>query len=417
LSRTVFLCYIYGPRNAGDMSLNLGAIDVLNRVGTFRIVGLSRFNASNDQYARTRTYLTEKYPNLQIVPYPVAYDRWRQGKPRRLISLLRGGAMLARTLCGGRNHAGGLADYLAEADLLLFNGGNLLFARNVRDLPRLLGILYPLSLARRMGKRYAFLPQSIPGLDSAIGRRIVASALRGASFVHFREGLSGRKVSMGDSVKTRDVLDLAFFIEGIDDDGTAALIREHGLVEKQFVPIIVRSTGLGDYGSLTSDDMRHVVANVCDVCARIADEGHRPCFVVQTTTDMDVSRRCQQAAAAVGINAPLLEEYDPLVLRGLYAQAKAVVSCRLHAAILALSVGTRTFGLFRSIWGPKMLGTFAALGIPEMCMCIDDAADCIGFIDIGTADSGDERFKRDVLATVDQSRGRYVALLQEQMGL
>ena len=417
MSRTVLLSYIYGPRNAGDMGLNLGAIDVLNRVGAFRIVGLSRFGAASDQYALTRTYLAEKYPNLQIVPYPIAYDRWRQGKTGRLRALLRGGAMLARTLCGDQGSAGDLADHLAEADILLFNGGNLLFARGVRDLPRLLGILYPVFLARGIGKRYGFLPQSIPGLDSAIGKRIVTSVLRGASFVHFREGMSARKVSVGDTVVTRDVLDLAFYIEAIDGDSATALMRKHGLVERRFVPIIVRVTTLGDHGILAPADMRRTVSNVCDLCARISDEGHRPCFVVQTSTDMDVSRRCQQAAAALGVNTPVLEEYDPLILRGLYAQAKAVVTYRLHAAVFALSVGTRTFGLFRSMWGQKMPGTFAALGIPGMCTCIDDAAGVAGSIETCATDSEDRRFRRDVLATIDESRGEYVAMLQEQMGL
>ena len=59
--------YLYGTRNAGDMAICVGAIELLRAQG-YDITMVSRFSEAEDEYQISKNYITEYYPDVKISP-------------------------------------------------------------------------------------------------------------------------------------------------------------------------------------------------------------------------------------------------------------------------------------------------------------------------------------------------------------
>ncbi len=370
--KRIFLAYIYGSRNAGDMAINLGTLDLLNQIGNFEISALSRFSRVQCEFSKTKTYLEKRYNNLTITPYPISFDRHTQNIYGQLCAFVKGVGLYFPSLKHSINKFDNIFPDISQSSYVIFNGGNLLFSNGLLDDIRLLGLVYPLEIARVLDKPFGFLPQSIPGLNTRFGRRLVESLFNRARFIYFRESFSMSRLKIGDSYSTKKFLDTAFYIQGFDYSRANEILQRNNLVKYYFVPIVIRGSNLGDYTELSKLEVIRTVEFVIKICKDLIQEGLMPILVVQTKTDLNITKICQQRVENYGVKIPFIEEYDPLVLRTIYSLSKAVISFRLHAAILALSVGTPTIGIYRSIWGPKMPGIYSDLGIHKFCLNFDE---------------------------------------------
>jgi polysaccharide pyruvyl transferase WcaK-like protein len=372
MGKRLFIAYMYGPRNAGDTALNYGALDLLNAVGDFQITGLSRFSFNHDGYRHSKEKLEPAYPNFYLIPFPISYDRHTMSVREQVSAHIRGTSMyLASVLNLPHRQAYELDTAIKESDHFPFNGGNVLFSRGYKDIMRLAAILYPLSRAASFNKPVAFLPQSIPA-RCGLGGRWIRGYLDRAWLVSFRESISYRGVDL-NSNNTLCTLDLAFFIDRMYKGGAESILKRHELKPYQFVPVLPRAMTLGDQSYLPQHEYDGTIRLILRLCKGVMEMGFSPLLIVQVQTDIKVARDCQAALAADGCIVGLEEEYDPFVLRALYASARAVFTMRLHAAIFALSVGTVAIGFYRSIWGQKMPGTFSDLGIGDLCFALDAA--------------------------------------------
>ena len=61
-----------------------------------------------------------------------------------------------------------------------------------------------------------------------------------------------------------------------------------------------------------------------------------------------------------------IEEHDPYILREVYRRARFVLTMRLHAAILAMSVSTPVMGIFSEKWGLKNSGILSDYQMPYL---------------------------------------------------
>lgn len=371
----VVLVYLYGPRNAGDMALNLGAIDLMKRIYGIHLSGVSRFAKDHESYSQTTEYLNKVYGNLPVIPFPVSYDRNNTSRLSQLLAYLRGSLLYFPALGHSILGEDSVREAIEAADLVVFNGGNLLFSRNFKDNLRLRGILYPLLVAQKLSKPYIFLPQSIPSIENQAGRRKIMQVIDQSEFCMFRESNSAKKI-LHDNFENRVFLDLAFFIENTDLVRASILLKNNGLKEREFIPIILRATTLGDQGELSANEKSKTLELVKGVTKKAVSNGLKPALVVQTVKDLSFTKECkEEILKSLGVEVPIIEEYDPLVLRGIYEKAHMVVSLRLHAAIFSLSVGTKTIGIYRKIWGPKMPGIFGDLGLAEDCFELSQVID------------------------------------------
>ncbi|MGI6567399.1 MAG: hypothetical protein ACOX3I_08810 [Limnochordia bacterium] len=53
MSQTVSLIYAYGLKNAGDMAINLGAVEILQELG-FTVKAFSMYHSSDPEFALTK---------------------------------------------------------------------------------------------------------------------------------------------------------------------------------------------------------------------------------------------------------------------------------------------------------------------------------------------------------------------------
>jgi polysaccharide pyruvyl transferase WcaK-like protein len=369
--KTITLAYVYGPRNSGDMALNIGALDVLRSCGDFNIFAVSRFAEDHPDYLETKRYLENLYRNVQVVPFPVLYDRKTQTKIEKISSFVKGGFLYFPTIKQSFLKNNKVYECISKSDLVIFNGGNLLFARDIKDFFRLGGITYPLQLARDLKIPYGFFPQSLPEITFSQGRKLVSKLMNDSHFCLFRESASLEKAQELGVQGGEHSLDLAFFISRTDELRANQIMAGNELIEKKFVPIILRTSSLGDQGTLSEEIIEDVLEWTKELVSSLLEQSMDPVFVVQTRQDLDVSLNAVESIAKSRKeiqSVPVIEEYDPLVLRGLYKKAKAIFTFRLHAAIFALSVGTPAIGIYRKEWGPKMPGIYKDIGVPEMCI-------------------------------------------------
>ena len=73
--KTICLIYGYSARNAGDLAITLGAIDVLKSLGC-QVKLFSRYKYQQNDYIESERYLRERYGNdLEIFESPFFLDR------------------------------------------------------------------------------------------------------------------------------------------------------------------------------------------------------------------------------------------------------------------------------------------------------------------------------------------------------
>lgn len=368
----ITLAYLYGPRNAGDMALNIGALDIINKLNNLNINAISRFSEKHECFGETVKYLGDLYDNVKIVPFPVNYDRNEKKPLKNFLEVAKGSFMYVPRIekpITGKNE---IIQAIEKSDYLIFNGGNLLFSRNIKDNLRLKGILYPVYIAEKINKPYIFLPQSIPSLENSSGKKKILRIINDSKLSLFRESNSVRKIYKNGLNNENVFPDLAFFIDKINRTKSNEILKNKNLNNVKYVPIILRATSLGDQGQLSEKEQANTIKLISNTIKKIISSGMNPLFIIQTKSDIEFTKKCKLAIEDyLDLNVPLLEEYDPLVLRGIYEKAQAVITFRLHAAIFSLSVGTKTIGIYRKIWGPKMPGIFKDFGIEGWCFNIE----------------------------------------------
>lgn len=342
----MLLVYGYSGKNAGDLAITIGAIDYLTQLGADLVV-VSRYDAKSEEYHQSRSYLEGRYAGLSVEPSPFTLDRSR---PRLalLCSYIRG-AMVVLFGWG----SGGLKRAVRDCDRVYFNGGNLFRCGGIVDFLRLLALFYPLMLARRYGREIVILSQSTAKLNLP-GRLLVGRAINSALVVNCRERMSYDLLRRYfPNAPLRLSPDMAFFIEEKSSGSQASA--------QAAVAFTVRSSGLGDIGELSPDQVGAIQRQVTETIRKVTELGLSAVIVVQTRLDLPLSREI-----GLTTGAQIIEEYDPIVLRGIYRNVKLLVAMRLHAAILALSVGTPCVGYFARSWGLKNPGVLGDLDQPYL---------------------------------------------------
>lgn len=334
--------YLYGPENAGDMAICMGTVGFLRRRGV-DVAMVSRFDASSPDFAASRELMGRRYPEVEIHPGVFELDR------------TSGRASLVRQYAAGMAKAllpkddARVRSLVEGADVVLFNGGNLLRCAGVTDAARLEALFYPLRAARRAGKRVVCLPQSTatvaPQWRGLLGRKL---SHFDRTFV--REGASLERLrALYPGITFEKSTDMAFFMDDLE-----AAPRSRG----GRAAMVVRGTGIGDIGELPRDRRDELLGAFLGFAREHPELAYT--VVVQTKKDRALS---EALASELPDGTELVEEHDPFRLLSVYRRMDVTLSMRLHAAILSLRSGTPVVGLFDEAWGLKNIGVMSDYGM------------------------------------------------------
>ena len=348
--------YLYGTKNAGDMAICIGTIEVLRKLN-YRITMVSRFSESEDEYEISKSYVNSYFPDVKVVPGPFSFER-DFGAIKKAAAY---GKSFAK-VCGIIPDSGTKA-LIDEADVVFFNGGNLLRGESVKDYARLVALFYPIQLAQKAGKPIYCLPQSTAGI-SRIGKLLLGKYMRSFTKIYIREKKSLEQLRrVFPDIRFEYCTDMAFFCADTEKAQQEAHNKYRKRSPKANVALILRNTGIGDIGNVDSDTEMKLLSAMRKYVENHPEKEYW--IVVQTMKDREISdtfaklisNKCQ-------VN--IVEDHDPLTLRELYKQMEFVITMRLHAGILALSTHIPVIGLFCSNWGLKNPGMMETFEMPYL---------------------------------------------------
>ena len=368
--KTICLIYGYSARNAGDLAITLGAIDVLKSLGC-QVKLFSRYKYQQNDYIESERYLRERYGNdLEIFESPFFLDR-SSNLFSSLVHYMSGAAVVF-----GLKSNKQFCQQLLDSDCVIFNGGNLFRCHSFIDYARLCAFMYPLKVAKSAHVPYMIFPQSASTINE-MGQKILFPLLEGACKVFFREKESydymGELMPSGNFEQT---IDLAFFI---NKDTLLSVKR------KKMIAITLRFHTVGDIGYLPEKYIEDIFERMGNYVTALKCEYE---FVVVVQTDKDYLKS-QQFAAKHELR--LIKSNDPMELLYIYRSVSLLIGMRLHSIILSLSVGTPCFGLFYKQWGLKNPGMMNYFGMPYTIM--DEPSEAVS----------DVKAIRDLIANIDRN--------------
>lgn len=296
--------YLYGNRNAGDMAICMGAVELLKKQG-YEITMVSRFSEAEDEYQRSKEYLAEYYPDVKVYPGPFSYER--NFSAAKKMAAYTGSLMKVAGILPDKQ----TRQLVEEADVVFFNGGNLLRGASTADYLRLVALFYPIKIAHDMGKPVYCLPQSTAKISDC-GEAMLGKYLRYFETVFVRENISFEELKK----KFQDIpfvrsTDLAFLCE--DTETASRKYDDLGLrLDTKTAAIVVRNTGIGDIGELASDKQKILMDRL--IAFIVEHRDYHYLIVVQTEKDREFSQQALETIKEIA-TVEMIEDHDPLVLR------------------------------------------------------------------------------------------------------
>ena len=124
--KKALIFYLYGNRNAGDMAICIGAIELLKSKG-YAVTMVSRFSESEEEYFKSKQYVAEYYPDVKIYPGPFSFER-HFSRTKKIISYCKSYMKVLGLISDNQTR-----ELIQEADVVFFNGGNLLRGASLSD--------------------------------------------------------------------------------------------------------------------------------------------------------------------------------------------------------------------------------------------------------------------------------------------
>lgn len=354
--RVAILAYGYGLKNAGDMAITIGAIQVIQKSG-YTIKLISRFNKNNIEFNKSRNYLLRLFPDIEIFESPFDLNR-NKNFIKIIIQYLFGFFKLLGI--------GKISEYnslIKRSQMIFFNGGNLLRCDSITDFIRLNALMYPLRIARKNKIPYQILPHSASKINF-MGKLILRNILREAEILWTREDISFNYLKKTFQLRNiRSSIDLCFFInpflKKILNGYTKNIFNE----KKETIAFTIRGQTVGDLSELNTSTLLYIKKTFQEIIRNCIGEDKNIIFVVQTEKDLNITKDIC-ASLENNMNMKLIIEYDPIKLLNLYSQCDLLIGMRLHSIVLALSAGIPSIGIFVKKWGFKNPGTMQKFDMP-----------------------------------------------------
>lgn len=394
--KRVVLVNAWHDDNKGDSAITEGTLRILQlafeKCGVepdFTVVGLSE----SGRLAATATrHVSASWPDARTLPIQLPTELRSKAAARPLVDvpvwLVRLVPSVAATMLG--RTPSGLRGVLHDADILVVVGGS-----NLHDSES----VHPLASAARLYTLSAAIPAAVKAgipvlllghtlgpfparrrLTTEMARRMIGIAdlavVREAESVPVAEELGIAQIELAP--------DMAFALQPIATRRVIDIVETLPVPAGQTAVIAVRQ-----HPSLGPDADRRINDELVAAIGGLYDNGHLGAVMVVSHTigptpiedDRGPSRVLAEKLRDRYPDLPVVylqEDLAPAELAWLYGQMACMIAVRLHAAILAMLMGTPTFAI--AYFTHKTTGVMSAVGLPD---CVGEYATVRGSDIIG----------------------------------
>lgn len=425
---SVVLVNAWHDDNKGDSAITEGTLSILWDAFVhhgfhprFTVVGLNEAG----RLSRTATrHMSASWPDAVTLPIAIPTELRAGQQVRPLIDVpiwfARLVPFVVASLAGRTPQP--LSELIGRADVLIGVGGsNLHDDESVHPLvsmARLYTLIAPFPPAVKAGKPVLLLGHTLGPfprrrrMSTYIARRMIGVA----SLAVVREAES---LPVADRLGIRNTElapDMAFALQPDGTERVRAIVRRLPLSPMRTAVIAVRRhPSLGaeaDERLLTelSDAVRRLVER--DLCGAVVVAAHTigP-TVIEDDRSISMSFASQLRQRLPGIHVEYLQEdLAPAEMAWLYGQMACMIAVRLHAAILAMIMGTPTFAI--SYFTHKTSGVMAGVGLGD---CVGDFATVRGrdIVDALAPRIGSSPHRKALAGVCAQNRDRLKSRCQQ----
>lgn len=351
--KKILIYYGYSQKNAGDMAICFGVLDLLKNLSDCQITMVSRYSSKDPLFQQSKEIINKYHPNVTITPGYVPFDR-NSGILSKLKSYFIG-FFLSTFPCMSKK----MRRDIADKDLILFNGGNYLRCNSFTDKLRIKALFFPIKYAKKKRKTIVCLPQSTAKAKNKKSLKVLKKVISYFDCIFIRDPISFKYLvdnKIASSDKLVQSCDLAFFTNEY-----VSLKNNDDASFKKKIAINIRTTGIGDIGSIDKEKINLIYETYTSLITNNPDYFFD--FVCQTEKDDQVMYTFYLKLKNKGItNIGYLKSDDAYYLKGVYKNHNLLISMRLHASILSISVGTPVIGFAFDEWGFKNSGILNQFG-------------------------------------------------------
>lgn len=182
--KNIVIYYLYSNKNAGDMAICLGLLDLLENYNDISITMVSRYTKGDTEFINSKKLIEKYHPKVKVIPGYIPFDRG-SNKIKRIFSYIYGGIISVFPFLNPR-----IRRDLNTADIVFLNGGNFMRCNSFADASRLRAFFIPLKIAKRKNKQIICLPQSTTSTNKKKYFRLLKKYFNIFDVVFAREKIS-----------------------------------------------------------------------------------------------------------------------------------------------------------------------------------------------------------------------------------
>jgi polysaccharide pyruvyl transferase WcaK-like protein len=378
----------YSDSNKGDLAIVVASIHALRKLYPDAEIALQTvFPQEDPDFVFHHRFVTQLGITLGPMGIPSPYADTHQHSVSRNVSAMW--SLVRNTLIQKLLYAwpalrsifpaqAKSLDQLRSADIVLLKGGQYIYndQGGLRGLLYLWRILYPIRVARQLGKPVVMLGQSVGPVLGVRAQSMVRDALAGCQRLMVREDLSAKLMeTMGLKQITVIAPDMAFLTVPRKPSSTSEEITR--LEQGQWLGVTVVNWNFP--GSADAKSQRaayeQTLANVCERAFHAF--GVSIALFPQVTvrhhgeSDLDMILRVEAVLRQRGVDVmSITDDLWPDEFSYLYGRCRALLGTRLHSCILAACAGCPVVAI--RYQGYKTEGVMKGLGLEDFVHDIND---------------------------------------------
>ena len=152
--KKILVYYGYSQKNAGDMAICFGLLDLLEELHDCEITLVSRYAEKDKLFLESKEIIQKYHPRVVVKPGYISFNR--DGGVFSKIKSYFSGFFISSFPSFSKK----LKDDINNSDLILFNGGNYLRSNSFADITRFKALMFPINYAKKHNKKVICMPQS-----------------------------------------------------------------------------------------------------------------------------------------------------------------------------------------------------------------------------------------------------------------